>query len=40
MLTRDQTKPTAKIWLECKGTPILGSGGAAILKAIKEEKSI
>ena len=40
MLTRNQTKPTAKIWLEYKGTPILGSGGATILKAIKEEKSI
>jgi molybdate transport system regulatory protein len=40
MLTQDKTEPTAKIWLEYKGTPILGSGGAAILKAIKEEESI
>lgn len=40
MLTRDETKPIAKVWLEYKGKPIIGSGGAAILKAIKEEKSI
>ncbi|MEM2954048.1 MAG: TOBE domain-containing protein [Candidatus Bathyarchaeia archaeon] len=40
MPTQDETKPTAKVWLEYRGTPILGSGGAAILKAIKEEKSI
>jgi len=40
MLTQDKTRPTAKIWLEYKGTPILGRGGAAILKAIREEESI
>jgi len=40
MLTREKTKPTAKVWLEYKGEPILGSGGAKILQAIKEEKSI
>lgn len=40
MPTQNKTKPTAKFWLEHRGTPILGSGGAAILNAIKEEKSI
>ena len=40
MLTRDKHKPTAKVWLEYKGTPILGKGGANILEAVKKEKSI
>jgi molybdate transport system regulatory protein len=40
MLTRDKHKPTAKVWLEYKGTPILGKGGANILEAIRKEKSI
>jgi molybdate transport system regulatory protein len=40
MLTQEKAKPTAKVWLEYKGKPILGSGGAKILKAIKEERSI
>jgi molybdate transport system regulatory protein len=40
MPTRRRIEPTAKIWLEYRGMPILGSGGAAILKAIKDEKSI
>jgi molybdate transport system regulatory protein len=40
MLTQKKTKPTAKVWLEYKGKPILGSGGAKILQAVKEEKSI
>jgi len=40
MLLRKKTKPTAKVWLEYEGKPILGSGGARILQAIKEEKSI
>jgi len=40
MLTRDKHKPTAKVWLEYKGTPILGKGGADILEAIKKERSI
>jgi hypothetical protein len=39
-LAQNKTRPAAKIWLEYKGTPILGSGGAATLKAIKEEKSV
>ena len=40
MFTRDRHKPTAKVWLEYKGTPILGKGGADILEAIKKERSI
>jgi molybdate transport system regulatory protein len=40
MLTRDKHKPTAKVWLEYKGEPILGKGGADILEAVKKEKSI
>ncbi|MEM2341050.1 MAG: TOBE domain-containing protein [Candidatus Bathyarchaeia archaeon] len=40
MPTQSKAKPAAKIWLEYGGKPILGGGGAAILKAIKEEKSI
>jgi len=40
MLTRDKHKPTAKVWLEYKGTPILGKGGADILEAVKKEQSI
>jgi len=40
MLPRNKHKPTAKVWLEYKGTPILGKGGATILEAVKREKSI
>jgi len=40
MFTRDRHKPIAKVWLEYKGTPILGKGGADILEAVKKEKSI
>jgi len=40
MLTRDKHKPTAKVWLEYRGTPILGKGGADILEAVRREKSI
>jgi len=40
MPIRDRTKPAAKIWLEYGGRPILGGGGAKILEAIREEKSI
>ncbi|RLI28156.1 molybdenum-dependent transcriptional regulator [Candidatus Bathyarchaeota archaeon] len=37
-----ESKSTAacKIWLEYMGEPILGKGGAEILQAVKEEKSI
>ena len=40
MLTSERHKPQCKIWLEYKGKPILGKGGAEILLTIKEEKSI
>jgi len=40
MLTKENHKPSCKVWLEHKGKPILGKGGAEILQAIKEEKSI
>lgn len=40
MITQDKHKPMCKVWLEIKGKPILGKGGAEILRAIQEEKSI
>ncbi len=40
MYSKDKHKPTAKIWLEFKGEPLLGKGGADILEAVKTEKSI
>lgn len=40
MPTQKKRKPLAKVWLEYEGKPILGGGGAKILEAIKEEKSI
>jgi len=40
VLTREKHKPTAKVWLEYEGTPLLGKGGADILEAVKKEKSI
>jgi len=40
MLTHKKRKPIAKVWLELEGEPLLGRGGAEILEAIKEEKSI
>lgn len=40
MPAQETTKPTAKIWLEYNGEPILGYGGARILESIKEERSI
>jgi molybdate transport system regulatory protein len=40
MVTLEKHKPTAKIWLEYKGEPVLGKGGADILEAIKKEKAI
>jgi molybdate transport system regulatory protein len=40
MVTREKHVPTAKVWLEYKGEPILGEGGATILEAIRKEKSI
>jgi molybdate transport system regulatory protein len=40
MVTQEKHKPTAKVWLEYKGEPILGEGGSTILEAVKKEKSI
>lgn len=40
MLTREEHKPSCKVWLEHRGKPILGKGGAEILNAIREEGSI
>lgn len=40
MSLRKKHKPTAKVWLEFKGEPLLGKGGAIILEAVKTEKSI
>jgi molybdate transport system regulatory protein len=40
MVTREKHKPTAKVWLEYKGEPILGKGGANILEAIETQNSI
>ena len=33
-------KPFCRIWLEYKGEPVIGKGGAQILDAIREVKSI
>lgn len=38
--TLDHIKPAAKVWLERGGRPVLGHGGAAILEAIREERSL
>jgi molybdate transport system regulatory protein len=40
MLTHKKHKPSCKVWIEYKGTPVLGKGGAEILKAIAKEHSI
>jgi molybdate transport system regulatory protein len=40
MLTHKTHKPSCKVWIEYKGTPVLGKGGAEILKAIAKEQSI
>ena len=40
MLTQNKHKPSCKVWIEYKGTPVLGKGGAEILKAIAKEHSI
>jgi molybdate transport system regulatory protein len=37
---KNKSTATCKIWLEYKGKPVLGKGGAEILQAIKEKKSI
>ncbi len=33
-------KPSCKVWIEYKGIPVLGKGGAEILRAISTEQSI
>ena len=40
MLTRKKHKPSCKIWIEYKGKPVLGKGGAEILEEIERENSI
>jgi len=40
MFSKGKHKPSGKIWIEYKGKPLLGKGGAEILKSIKEEESI
>ncbi|MGQ9551780.1 MAG: TOBE domain-containing protein [Candidatus Bathycorpusculaceae bacterium] len=40
MFTRKRHMPSCKIWIEYKGKPILGKGGAQILEWIKRENSI
>ena len=40
MVTNNKHKISCKIWLECKGEPLLGKGGAKILETIKEVESI
>jgi molybdate transport system regulatory protein len=40
MFTQGKHKPTAKVWLEYKGQPLVGKGGAQILEAIRKEQSI
>jgi len=40
MLIHNKHKPSCKVWIEYKGTPVLGKGGAEILKAIAKEQSI
>jgi len=39
-LHKDTRKPAYKIWLEYQGKPVLGKGGAEILKAIEKEETI
>ncbi len=40
MLTHNKHKQSYRVWLECKGRPLIGKGGAQILEAIKEVGSI
>ena len=40
MLTRKKHKPSCKIWIEYKGKPLIGKGGAQILEQIEKENSI
>jgi len=40
MLTHKKHKPSCKIWIEYKGKPLVGKGGAQILEQIEREESI
>jgi molybdate transport system regulatory protein len=40
MLTDKEHKPSCKIWIEYKGKPVLGKGGAEILKELAKQESI
>jgi molybdate transport system regulatory protein len=40
MLTQKEHKPSGKIWIEHQGKPILGKGGAEILREIESQQSL
>jgi molybdate transport system regulatory protein len=40
MLTQKKHKHSCKVWIEYKGTPVLGKGGAEILQAIAKTNSL
>jgi molybdate transport system regulatory protein len=40
MLSGTKHKPSFKFWLECRGKPLLGKGGALILSQIERDHSI
>jgi molybdate transport system regulatory protein len=40
MLTQKKHKPSCKIWIEYRGKPVLGKGGAEILEQIERQESI
>jgi molybdate transport system regulatory protein len=40
MLAHKKHRPSCKVWIEYNGKPVLGKGGAEILKAIAKEQSI
>jgi molybdate transport system regulatory protein len=40
MHSPDKHKPSGKVWIEYRGKPLVGKGGAEILRSIKGEESI
>ena len=40
MLTQKEHKPSGKIWIEHQGKPIVGKGGAEILREIEAQQSL
>ncbi|MCW4007549.1 MAG: TOBE domain-containing protein [Candidatus Bathyarchaeota archaeon] len=40
MPAQEKHKPSCKVWIEYKGKPVLGKGGAEILRAIAKENSL